>query len=72
MREAKSEALEHKVERTERSDQKRALGMELDAIEIYEKLISETKGERERKIFEEILGDEKDHERKLKTIIREE
>ena len=70
--EAKSEALHHRIERREWSDEKRARRMEVDAIEIYEKLIRETKGEDERKIFQEILRDERDHKVKLDRIIKQE
>jgi rubrerythrin len=72
MKEAKSEAIKHKTEKSEWKDKKTARQMEIDSIEKYEKLIKETKGESERAIFEEILADEKDHLKRLNSIIKSE
>ena len=61
---AKSAAIHHKLET---KDTSRAITMEREAIEQYEKLIRESKGE-ERKIYEEILADENDHLIKVEKI----
>lgn len=71
-KEAKSEALKHKLEGKEVKLEHTALRMEKEAIATYKKLIKDCDDERERKIYEEILRDEEDHEKKLKKIIKEE
>jgi len=55
------ESLEHKLEDT-------AIDMEVASIKIYERLLESADTPHDRRIYREILNDEKDHERKVKQI----
>ena len=55
------ESLEHKLEDT-------AIDMEVASIKVYERLIESSDNPGDRRIYREILADEKDHERKVKMI----
>jgi rubrerythrin len=72
------EALKHKVaeekerepseEKFERDMEQTAIDTEVMSIGLYERLLENCDDEAERKIYEEIIADEKDHEEKMKKI----
>jgi rubrerythrin len=57
--------LEEKIQRDMEST---AIDMEVASIKVYERLIETSESPHDRRIYEEILQDEKDHERKVKAI----
>ena len=45
-----------------------AIDMEVASVKLYERLLADCDDPRERQIYREIIRDEKDHERKMKSI----
>ena len=55
------ESMDKKLEST-------AIDMEVASVKLYERLLAECDEPSERRIYREIIADEKDHERKMKKI----
>ena len=55
------------AEKIKKDMESTAIDMEVASIKVYERLIETAESPHDRRIYEEILQDEKDHERKNKS-----
>jgi rubrerythrin len=64
-----AEALKRNMEeKSEVALEETAIDMEVASQKLYERLLRECDNPAEKKIYEEIIADEEDHERKMKKI----